>query len=215
MNLTLEQEKILIKESLGGNNESYKKLIENQRGKIDSLRTLVSNFTNEEYEDCLQNARNNAFLNLKNFHQKSSFTTWFYVILKNKIIQFSKKKSILNTKEISINEICKNQNEDNIENLFGKLEDNAQTIISKREELEEYKQILQKCLDKLEPKYSEVLNLAFVENRTRKEIADTLKIPLGSVLSRIFVARQKAKKVILSYIRINDLTLDCLDKKYV
>ncbi len=53
--------------------------------------------------------------------------------------------------------------------------------------------IVREALDELPPLYREVLVLYHYENLKYREIADLLDLPIGTIMNRIFRARQKLK----------------------
>ena len=59
----------------------------------------------------------------------------------------------------------------------------------------EMNQIIDKCLDKLTPKYQEPIILFYFENLSYQEIADILEIPISTVGIRIKRAKEKIRKI--------------------
>jgi RNA polymerase sigma-70 factor (ECF subfamily) len=60
--------------------------------------------------------------------------------------------------------------------------------------MEEMKQMVEKGLEKLEPKYREVILLYYGEEMSYQEIADILQVPTGTVGVRIKRAKDALKK---------------------
>lgn len=54
---------------------------------------------------------------------------------------------------------------------------------------------LQQALEELPPMYREVLVLYHFEHLKYQEIADTLELPIGTVMNRIFRARKKLRAI--------------------
>ena len=52
-------------------------------------------------------------------------------------------------------------------------------------------------LNKLQPKYSEVLSLSFIHGHTQVKIAELLKMPLGTVKSRVKSGMRELRKIYL------------------
>ena len=52
-------------------------------------------------------------------------------------------------------------------------------------------------LNKLQPKYSEVLSLSFIHGHTQVKISELLQIPLGTVKSRVKVGMRELRKIYL------------------
>lgn len=57
-------------------------------------------------------------------------------------------------------------------------------------------EMVSKALDKLEPKYRSVVVLRMLQGYSTKETAEMLKLPLGTVLSRLSRAQDKLKEIL-------------------
>ena len=56
--------------------------------------------------------------------------------------------------------------------------------------------MLQAALDRLDPRFKEALLLVFLQGLTCRQAADELGVPLGTVLSRLYRAREFLKQEI-------------------
>jgi RNA polymerase sigma-70 factor (ECF subfamily) len=65
--------------------------------------------------------------------------------------------------------------------------------IEKESEQKEMKELVDKGLSKIEPKYREILVLYYIEGLSYKEIADILHIPVSTVGVRIMRAKEILK----------------------
>ena len=54
---------------------------------------------------------------------------------------------------------------------------------------------IQKTLRKLSPIHREVLKFSAEQELTYKEISEKIKVPVGTVMSRLFYARKQAQKI--------------------
>ncbi len=63
---------------------------------------------------------------------------------------------------------------------------------------DEYTDEMQRALDQLSPELRECLLMVVVGELTHQETADTLGLPLGTVLSRVSRARTKLRKALLA-----------------
>lgn len=54
------------------------------------------------------------------------------------------------------------------------------------------------CLSELPPKYKMIISLVYFRNYTEKDVADILKIPIGTVKSRLHKAKKILKELILN-----------------
>jgi RNA polymerase sigma-70 factor (ECF subfamily) len=60
---------------------------------------------------------------------------------------------------------------------------------------EEIKAFVQQALQKLEPRFRSVIVLRLIDGYSTKETAQILKLPIGTVLSRLARAQMKLKKI--------------------
>jgi len=63
----------------------------------------------------------------------------------------------------------------------------------------EIKDVVDMGMERLEAKFKSVLVLRLIQGYSTKEVAETLNLPLGTVLSRLSRAQQKLRDVILSF----------------
>lgn len=126
--------------------------------------------------DVVQDSFIKAFINLKSFDIKKSFSSWIYRIVHNE----------------AMNIIVKHQKEikfpDDMD--FKSKED-----ISKDFEQKEIVARVEKCLEKIPLLYSEPLALFYIDEKSYKEISDVLRIPMGTVATRISQAKILMKNI--------------------
>jgi len=68
-----------------------------------------------------------------------------------------------------------------------------------RQDEQDTKQAVDEALQKLEPKFRSVVVLRMLQGYSTKETAEILKLPLGTVLSRLARAQGKLK-ILLKYL---------------
>ena len=78
-----------------------------------------------------------------------------------------------------------------MENIDFSSEENIEEEIGKREVVEQ----VQNCLSQITLIYSEPLALRFVEDKSYEEISDILRIPSGTVATRINRAKSLMKHI--------------------
>jgi RNA polymerase sigma-70 factor (ECF subfamily) len=64
----------------------------------------------------------------------------------------------------------------------------------------ENRELIQRALQKLAPNFRSVLVLRLVDGYSTKETAEILKLPMGTVLSRLARAQQKMKELLKPYL---------------
>jgi len=126
--------------------------------------------------DLLQETIYKALRYRDSFAEDTNLLSWTYTIMRNTFINHYRKKSKL-SKDFYANK----------DTLF--LERQIEVGIMNPDSAYSVKEI-QKAISKLSEEYRIPFNM-HTEGYKYKEIADTLNIPIGSVKSRIFIARRK------------------------
>jgi len=137
----------------------------------------------EEAKDLLQETMLKALTNRDKFTDPRNFNSWAYTIMKNTFINNYRRNVKSNT--------IFNKSENN-ENLPHK-----QEAISP-ESVHAYKEIKKK-VENLQDDFRIPFQM-FTEGFKYKEIAEKLEIPIGTVKSKIFFARQKLMENLPEYI---------------
>lgn len=120
--------------------------------------------------DVVQEAFIKAFINLRGFNAQKKFSSWIYRIVHNESVNYIKKHK----KEISL------ENNKWIEQAV-RSDENIEEDFSRKEA----KMILYQSLKELPLKYRSPLILYYLEEKTYEEISDVLRIPIGTVGTRI------------------------------
>lgn len=166
-----ENDENLIKEYLGGNQESFKLLIERH---TPSIYNFSVHFVGKDYaKDIVQDVFLKAWKNIKRFDiKKASFKTWIFKITRNTITDYLRKKKMIPFSFLNSEE----------ENFADSIEDEVvlpDEALAKIEDVE----LLNNFLDKMPINYREVLVLYYQEDMTFKEIGELLGKPLNTVKS--------------------------------
>ena len=137
--------------------------------------------TNEEANDILQDAFIKMWKNLNNYDDSLKLSSWVYRIVHNETISFCRKKKSFgknktsNPQDLFLNDLSYDDDlEINMEMRF---------------------YLTHEVLETLPLKYREVLVLKFLETMSYDEISDVLKIPEGTVATRINRAKKMFKKI--------------------
>ncbi len=126
--------------------------------------------------EAVQEAFIKAFINLNSFNPKMKFSSWIYRIVHNEVI----------------NVIKKNKRE-------RPLLDNTDFDSGKDLEIDftekEIQERVSRCIDQMPAIYSEPLSLFYLEDKSYEEISDILRMPVGTVGTRINRAKVLMKKI--------------------
>ena len=126
--------------------------------------------------DIVQDTFIKAFINLKSFNTKKSFSSWIYRIAHNEAINYIKK----NRFNVRMDEDFDIESDENLSLDFEK---------------KEIKSKMERCLIDMPLIYGEPLSLYFIEEKSYEEISDILRIPMGTVATRINRAKLIFKKI--------------------
>jgi len=190
-----------------------------QAGKIDEFEEIVNRYkdramtlamrilkNSEDAEDALQEAFIKTFRAIadKQFEERSKFSTYFYRIVYNTAIDFYKKHKAKTFNLINIDDTKKNDDgevtdinsfEMSIDRdkyqMSGVYDTDRMTLDNQMQE------VVNRYLEEIPEKYSTILTLFYINDLSHEEIAETLKLPLGTVKNRIFRAKDKLKEVLM------------------
>jgi RNA polymerase sigma-70 factor (ECF subfamily) len=138
-------------------------------------------------DDIAQETFINAYFAIKSFKVGYSFFTWLYRICMNLSINYLKRKKFV---------IPESQFEEEVSPLEREA---TKTDPSDDYASKEIKAKIEKALDSLPPKFKTVLVLRLYEDLSYEEIAKTLKISVGTVMSRLFRARERMQEMLKEY----------------
>jgi RNA polymerase sigma-70 factor (ECF subfamily) len=148
------------------------------KGYFDTAVSIAFKYVNDTdiAKDIAQDSMIKIWKNQDSFKpEKNKFFAWFYKIVKNTALDAyknNKNKIMLRTDKRGLEYIeCDSINVDTIDMISN--------------------------LNKLQPKYSEVLSLSFIHGHTQVKIAELLEMPLGTVKSRVKSGMRDLRKIYL------------------
>ena len=155
--------------------ELYAVIIERYQGKLLRYATGLSG-DRDKAADIVQDSFIKAFVNLKGFDLKKRFSSWIYRIAHNEAMNAIKKSG----REISLPEDWDIESGEDIQDDY----DSKETVAR-----------VEKCFGQMPVLYSEPLFLHYIEDRSYEEIGDILRMPMGTVATRISRAKKLMKKI--------------------
>ena len=169
------------------NKENFYYLIKRYEHKIFCYISRLTNVSQEESEDILQDIFIKVYRNLNGFNQNFKFSSWIYRIAHNEIINhYHKNKSRLEMVSLNLD----NNDVYNLDKSISDTDDVYNYLISK-----ENADKIREVLAKLPNKYREVLILHYLDEKKYDEISDILCKPPGTVATLINRAKSKFKKI--------------------
>jgi len=155
--------------------ELYALIVDRYQNKL--LRYAI-NLIKDEHKaaDVVQESFIKAFVNLQNFHTTKSFSSWIYRIVHNEAMNSVKKYR----KEVPL-----------LENVDFSSDEDIEKNLERKEMIEQVSQ----CLGKMTLLYAEPIELHYIEEKSYEEISDILRIPMGTVATRINRAKLLMKTI--------------------
>ncbi len=148
-----------------------------------TLKSFAFNLTknDEEAEDLLQDTAYKAIVNREKFRTGTNFKAWLFTIMKNTFINNYRRK------------VRRNTVMDNTDNQY--FINSSSSIVNNDADSKILLEELNDMIDKLDENLREPFRMHFYGYKYQ-EIADKTSIPLGTVKSRIFIARNELKSLI-------------------
>jgi RNA polymerase sigma-70 factor (ECF subfamily) len=148
----------------------------------------------EEAEDLVQETYTKALKGFASFQLGTNFRAWMYRILRNTFLTSRTGLRAAST-------VALDSEDDGPE--LGVENETPETILMKRSN----SQLVQSAIDDLPVHYREALLLCEVEEMSYQEIAETLSIPIGTVMSRLSRARRTLRDHLGRELRSNEAVM--------
>ena len=179
----------LVRSAQKGNMAPYEELVHRHRDKI-YARAFSMLRNEEEALDVSQEAWVKGWQRLKQFQHNSSFTTWMTRICINLCLDFLRKRQRQQTDSLD----QMDEETGGVERRMD-VEDYNPTEEMERSEL---RKEIDAAMEKLSYEHRTVLVLHEFERMEYKEIAKCMQCSIGTVMSRLFYARRRLAKILIS-----------------
>jgi RNA polymerase sigma-70 factor (ECF subfamily) len=173
-----EQE--LVRKAQKGDKNAFKELVKQNEHRV--AATVIGMLGNcPETDDVGQETFIRFYQSLNRFRGKSSVGTYLTRIAIN----------------LSLNELKRRKRRD--AHFFSRGEEKMENAPDKknRKNKKELKEIVHVGIEQLDPKYRTVVVLRLIEGYSTKETAQILRLPVGTVLSRLSRAQKQLKKILM------------------
>lgn len=171
----------IAKQVQEGDKEAFGFLVDRYQGKLQRYGTKFLS-RKEDIEDIVQDVFMSAYKNIKSFHTDERFSPWIYRIAHNAFVNGLRKKERSPLLTIDFDTLVSHA-------IY---EDPAE---SEREQ-KETRDMLDKVLTNINPRYREILVLHYFEEMPYRDIAEVLQIPIGTVGVRIRRAKEALKRIL-------------------
>lgn len=174
---TVSDEELLVQRAAAGDERAYGKLVAAYQSRVfNFVRSMVRN--DEVAEDITQESFVKAFFSLKRLQNAGSFKSWLFRIANNNTLDWLRRKRF---QLVDVDEQIHESYVDKRDPESGAME-------------QERLNHVRAALNKLKPDQKAILVMCDLQGLSYAEIAEVLKVPFGTVQSRIFYARKKLKE---------------------
>ena len=166
----------LVRQVLNGKNQAFEMLVvKYQKPIFNAAFRMVQN--SDDAEEIAQSAFVKAYEKLSSYNEKYKFFSWLYRIAINETLNF----------------ISKRKNKDSLDTEMVSRESSPEDLYSHSER----SQNLQIALGELKSEYRAVIVLKHLQELSYQEISEILDVPVKTVKSHLFTARQQLREVLL------------------
>ncbi len=180
--MAVETEKEIIEDCQNGDVSAFQKLVEKYYQEAFAMAYFWTH-SREAALDISQDAFVRIYRHIRGFDLSRPFKAWLFIIVKNLSMNYLKR---YRRKRIFFSDLrLEHQPEYEVSDDFFEREkrrDNLQQILWGIRQLSETER--------------DIILLRDIEDYSYQEIADTLGIPLGTVMSRLYYARKKLAKIL-------------------
>jgi len=170
-------EEALVHQAAAGDEQAYGVLVKRYYNRLfNFVRSMVRN--EELAEDITQESLVKAYFSLKKLQNPGSFKSWLFRIANNNTLDWLRRKRL---PQIDVDEQLRESYVDKRSSPEDSVMDDARNAH------------IHAALDQLKPDQKAILVMCDLQGLSYQEIAEALKIPFGTVQSRIFYARRKLK----------------------
>ncbi len=138
-----------------------------------------------EAEDLVQETYVKALKGFSSFQQGTNFRAWIYRILRNAFL--TSRTGLKATATVPLDLDGEGEGE-----VLPAVKETPESILLQRSD----RQMVQQALEQMPVAFREILLLCEVEEMSYQEIAGTLGIPMGTVMSRLSRARRALRTVV-------------------
>lgn len=148
------------------------------------VRSIIKRITNEQNEDLEQEVYTRVWKNSDKYREKGTFNAWIRTISANLSKDYLKSSQ----KKLSDN----STGDETVLSLVKDGRVSPEDLVLQKER----QKMVSEAINKLKPKFKEVIMLYEIENKTYEEISQQLKCPIGTVKSRLYNAKKELAEML-------------------
>ena len=179
----------IIKRCKRGDRDAFNELVAEYQSRVVNIAYGMLSDSDDAL-DAAQEVFIRVYRGIGEFQEKSSFTTWLYRITSNVCADALRKRQ----RAGNVLSIDPGGDDDGAQAAMN-IRDSAPTP-EERVELTEQHKAVREAMKEIKDEYREVLTLYDVQEMSYKDISEILKVPEGTVKSRLNRARAALKKIL-------------------
>jgi RNA polymerase sigma-70 factor (ECF subfamily) len=186
----------LVRRSRAGDQGAFKALVERYQKRV-FAQALGIVKDPDDAMDIAQEAFVKVYRYLENFKGDSSFYTWLYRIVANLCVdRMRRKASSQSPDNVQFDEKIEQEELATSGILSTRLGTNPQKAVLRAELAKK----IDEALEQIPEKHREILLLRELEGMSYEDLARVLRVPKGTVMSRLFHARSKMQRLLSEYL---------------
>jgi RNA polymerase sigma-70 factor (ECF subfamily) len=186
-----EEDRVLIEAAQRGDRDAFRKLVEKHQRRVFAIALSVVRDENDARELC-QEAFLRVYRGLDQFKGGSSFFTWLYRIVTNLGIDLMRRPGRRDA-ELREHRDSIEPGDDAFSPFVSHVDGSDPFRTARRREIANRLQI---ALDALPPYHLGVILMREVEGMSYEEMAEAMGVSKGTIMSRLFHARQKLQRAL-------------------
>lgn len=179
-------ERALIQRCIGGDASAFEPLVERYRQRVWRLAYQILR-DKEEAWDCAQEAFVRAFHSLPSFRGQSAFYTWLFRITVNVATDRQRARGA-QARAFGAERVPEEE--------WRRTTPDPSARPDQAADRAEQRERIRRALDALPPKARTIIMLSDIEGLSYREIAEVLRCPIGTVMSRLHNARKRLKSAL-------------------
>jgi RNA polymerase sigma factor (sigma-70 family) len=179
----------LVDAAITGDQRAYTQLLGAYRDNIYFMMVKMVG-DRDDAEDLTIEAFGKAFKRLEQYRPDFAFSTWLFKIASNNCIDFLRKKK--KATMVSLDRAYTNDDGDEGKIDIVEMNLNPEQAYMKEQRKEEMRRIV----DQLKPKYRQLVEMRYFDEKSYDEIASELDLPLGTVKAQLFRARELMHEIL-------------------
>ncbi|HET6381999.1 MAG TPA: sigma-70 family RNA polymerase sigma factor [Armatimonadota bacterium] len=181
-----QDETDLIRRCQAGDREAFDRLVERYQVRIYNYAFSLSR-NRDDAQDVAQEAFVRAWVSLRSFRGDASFSTWLTRITRNLFLDIQKKRK--HDPRLSLDELMEASDNSPVREAADESAGPEEIALTR-----ERQDVVRKAVSELAKEHREIITLYDMQDFSYEEITVILKLPMGTVKSRLNRARRALRE---------------------